>query len=78
MDRLKPDILILDMNMPILDGLATMKMLRQQGNRVAVIVLSGLSDTYIVAETIAYGAHSYILKEDAPTQIVNAIYNSLP
>ncbi len=52
-ERLKPDILILDIHMPILDGLATMKMLQQLGFSVAVIVLSAINDPFIVAETIA-------------------------
>ncbi len=75
-ERLKPDILILDIHMPVLDGLATVKMLRRQGSRVWVIILSGINDPYIVAETITCGAHSYILKEDAPAHIISAIYRA--
>ncbi len=76
MKKLQPDILILDIHMPILDGLATMRMLRRQGSNAAVIVLTGIDDPYIVAETITFGAHSYILKEDAPAHIISAVYRA--
>ncbi len=72
----KPDILILDIQMPILDGLAAMRMLRHTGSRVTVIVLSGLDDPYYIAESKTYGAFGYILKEDAPAQIMSAVYDA--
>ncbi len=75
-ERLKPDVLILDIRMPILDGLAVMKMLRQQASRASVIILSGINDPYIVAESIICGAHSYILKEDAPAHIISVIHRA--
>ncbi len=76
-ERLKPDILVLDIHMPVLDGLAVMKMLRKRGCAAAMIVLSGVNDPFIVAEALTCGAHSYILKEDAPAHILGAIWSAV-
>ena len=72
-ETLSPDILILDISMPVMDGLTAMRILRQKGCKVPVIILSGNNDFDTVAESMKYGAHSYILKEDAPTNILKAI-----
>jgi DNA-binding NarL/FixJ family response regulator len=72
-ETLSPDILILDISMPVMDGLTAMRLLRQKGCEVPVIILSGNNDFDTVAESIKYGAHSYILKEDAPENILKAI-----
>ncbi len=73
---LMPDVLILDLRMPVLDGLSALKLLRNDNNKIAVIILTMSEDPYYVYESIHCGAHSYILKEDAAALILSAVHRA--
>lgn len=68
-----PDVLILDLQMPIMDGIQAMECLRQSGSKVRILILSAFSDEQYYTEVLALGAWGYYLKEDAPTMIVEAV-----
>jgi DNA-binding NarL/FixJ family response regulator len=67
------DVVVLDMNMPVLDGLATTRELQQQYPRLRVLMLSMLTNEYTIAEVLAAGAHGYVLKNADKSEIVTAI-----
>ncbi|HEX8349429.1 MAG TPA: response regulator transcription factor [Hymenobacter sp.] len=67
------DLVVLDVNMPVLDGLATIKALRQQFPVVKVLVLSMLDHEQYVTRMLEAGALGYILKTATPTEITHAI-----
>ena len=67
------DVVLLDMNMPVLDGLATTRELQQQYPRLRILLLSMLSDEFTIAEVLAAGAHGYVLKNADKNEIVTAI-----
>jgi DNA-binding response OmpR family regulator len=62
----KPDIILLDIIMPKMDGLTMLKYLRtsDSGKSIPVIVLSNLSDDEKIAEALATGSHDYLIKSD--------------
>jgi len=60
--RLKPDIIITDMNMPFLDGLGFLEQLRLRGVGTKVIVLSGYDDFHYAKGSITYGVSDYLVK----------------
>ncbi|WP_248927207.1 response regulator transcription factor [Paenibacillus hamazuiensis] len=60
--RLKPDIILTDMNMPFLDGLGFMEQMRNRGVTAKVIVLSGYDDFQYARGSIAYGVSDYLMK----------------
>ena len=67
------DVVVLDMNMPVLDGLATARELQQQYPRLRVLMLSMLTNEYTIAEVLGAGAHGYVLKNADKNEIVTAI-----
>jgi len=62
----KPDLILLDIIMPVMDGIAMLKKLRQDnwGEKVPVIVLSNLTEAETTAETLESGVHDYLIKTD--------------
>lgn len=62
----KPDLVLLDIIMPVLDGMSVLTEMRKQdwGKSIPVIVLSNLSDEEKVAECEKQGIYEYLIKSD--------------
>jgi two-component system response regulator NreC len=71
--RLKPDALIIDINMPVLNGVEATRLLRRQAPHVKVVVLSLLSDSRSVFQALAAGASGYLLKDTTIDEMVLAL-----
>ncbi len=72
--ELKPDLLLLDINMPIMNGIEVLKELRRRKEECKVIVLSCHDEFEYVKEAMRYGAVDYILKHQIePESIVNIL-----
>jgi two-component system response regulator NreC len=72
-ERLRPDVLILDLMMPGLSGLEVLRVLRQRAPRTRVVVLSMYSATAFVAEALKNGATAYVLKGSTEADLVRAV-----
>jgi DNA-binding NarL/FixJ family response regulator len=71
--RLAPDVVIVDLRMPILSGMDVLRRLRADARMPAVILLAGnISDDEVV-EAMRLGAKGVVLKEMAPTLLVQCI-----
>jgi DNA-binding NarL/FixJ family response regulator len=70
---LRPDVVLLDMKMPGLDGLATIRRLRVQSPDVGIIVLTTFADDEVVFEGLRAGAAGYLLKDASGEQLLQAI-----
>lgn len=68
-----PDVVLLDINMPIKNGLDTLKILKKIYLNIKVVMLTVENDRKTIMEAIDIGADAYILKESAGTEIVRAI-----
>ncbi len=73
-ETLCPDVLLLDINMPGLRGVEVVRRLRQQPGAPRVIILSAHGDDEHVMALLAAGARGYILKDENPSVIVDAIH----
>ena len=71
--ELQPDILILDVGMPDMDGIETAKAITALGLPTKILALSMHSSKRFVTEMLASGASGYILKEAAMKEIIKAI-----
>lgn len=68
-----PDIVLLDINMPVMDGMETLKRLREEYKTLKVIVLTMHNEVSMVSKMMSLGANSYIPKTEASDQIMKAI-----
>lgn len=69
--QLKPDVLILDIEMPICDGFEVLKGIREQGLRVKTIMFSTLTERGAsqTIKALSLGAHDYVLKPSSGTNV---------
>ncbi len=72
-DANNADILILDINMPQLDGIEVLKKFNSKEKRPKVIVLSSYDDVKLVKEVLQIGAQGFVPKKSAGEHIVNAV-----
>ena len=70
---LQPDIILLDLEMPILDGVETIRRLRQQQPNFRVIVFTAFDNDERIIHAVQAGANGYLLKEAPRDEIFNAI-----
>lgn len=68
-----PDIILLDINMPVMDGFATLPQLKKLYPEIKVIVLSWNNDMTWVTSMMNLGANSYLTKDDESANIIDAI-----
>jgi DNA-binding NarL/FixJ family response regulator len=71
--QLVPDIAILDLAMPELNGLETTRQIRAAVPGVEVLIFTMHDSEKVMRETIAAGAHGYLLKSDAPRYVACAV-----
>ena len=72
-DRHHPDVVLMDIRMPHLDGIAATRLLRAQPAPPAVIVLTTFDADELVIRALQAGAAGFLLKNTAPADIVRAI-----
>jgi DNA-binding NarL/FixJ family response regulator len=68
-----PDVILMDLSMPVLDGVAATREIVLAAPSVRVLVHTAYSQAPIVREAFAAGAHGYLLKDSSPTTLVDAI-----
>ncbi len=73
MDK-KPDVILMDLNMPVLDGIETTKALKKKYPQIKVIVLTMEEDEKFIVHLIENGASGYLLKNTDPDEMLEAIH----
>jgi two-component system, NarL family, response regulator NreC len=70
---LKPDVLVMDVGMPILNGIEATKQIVDQCSTTSVVILSMHSDEAYVMRALKAGARAYLLKDSAAADLISAI-----
>ncbi len=68
-----PDVVLLDINMPLKNGLDTLRVLKKLYKDIKVVMLTVENDKNTIMEAVDIGADAYILKESAGIEVVTAI-----
>jgi two-component system, NarL family, response regulator LiaR len=71
--RLSPDVILMDLVMPVLDGVQAMRALHDRGSRSQVIVLTSFLDDERILPAIRAGAAGYLLKDVEPAELAAAV-----
>jgi DNA-binding NarL/FixJ family response regulator len=69
-----PDVVLLDLNMPVLDGVGAIRRLRAEHPDVAIVVLTTYADDASVLDALRAGARSYLTKDADHTEIAQALH----
>lgn len=71
--KFKPDVVLMDIRMPDMDGLEAMERLKKKSPETAVVVLSTYDNPTYIARTVALGARDYVLKGAPRKDLISAI-----
>jgi DNA-binding NarL/FixJ family response regulator len=69
----RPDVVLLDLNMPRQDGMETLPLLRGEFPTTRVVVLSGLDDALVGAKAVELGADRYVQKGVDPDTLIGIV-----
>ena len=75
--RLRPDLIVTDLSMPVLNGIEAMHKLRQAGSNSKVVFLSMYRESEIVQACFDAGALGFVIKSDMQTDLVAALNEAL-
>lgn len=76
-ESLHPDVIVLDMAMPGLNGVEVARRVVQKSPKCAIVILSMYAAEGYVREAIAAGAKAYVLKQDSAEELVRAIREAI-
>ena len=76
--ELSPDILLLDVEMPFLNGIEVARRLRKDGNKVQILVLSAYDDNEYIRQMLINGAAGYLIKDESPEHIIESMRRLIP
>jgi len=71
--ELKPDVAVLDIGMPLLNGVDATRQIRKLSPQTEILILTMHDSDQLVQEVLAAGAHGYILKDDADRNLIAAV-----
>jgi DNA-binding NarL/FixJ family response regulator len=69
----EPDVVLMDLSMPVMDGIAATRALHSNHSNARVVVLTSFSDVARVREAIAAGAAGYVLKDCTAEELLAAV-----
>lgn len=72
-NQLRPDVLLLDIEMPGMNGIEVVRRLEEADEIVNILVLSAYDDQEYILEMLGNGAAGYLLKEETPEYILDAV-----
>ena len=76
-DELQPQLILLDNNMPLLNGIETLKRLRQEGYSGKVLLFTVSDAEKDVRDALRYGADGYLLKDMEPEKLIQQVREAL-
>ncbi|WP_256991059.1 response regulator transcription factor [Rhodococcus sp. 06-235-1A] len=71
---LSPDVVLMDVRMPVVDGLAATEMLRAEGITAAILVLTTFDTDEYLLRALRAGANGFLLKDTPPRDIIDAVH----
>ncbi|MDE7214560.1 MAG: response regulator transcription factor [Clostridia bacterium] len=74
--RLKPDVVLMDIRMPNMNGVVATKRIKELDDNIKIIILTTFDDSDYILSAINNGASGYLLKDIGATALIDAIKNA--
>ena len=74
--KLLPDAIVMDISMPVMNGLEATREITRQFPQTRVVVLSQHASAEMIREALKAGAHGYVIKSEASTNLIAALYKA--
>lgn len=71
--ELKPDVIVMDLKMPVMNGLVAIEEIKKSDPKTPILVLTSFTDDEMVISAIQMGVNGVILKDSPPEQLLNAL-----
>ena len=76
-EQLKPDVILMDLNMPKMSGLEVIKALNKTNNSVPIIILTTFNDDNLIIEALSLGAKGYLLKDTTRQELIRTVESAI-
>lgn len=73
----KPDLTIMDITMPVMDGIEAVKGIKELDKDARIIMCSAMGQQALVIESIQAGARDFVVKPFQPENVLEAVYKSV-
>lgn len=71
--QLNPDVILMDLRMPVLDGLSAIEIIRRQLPRIAIVILTNFNEDEMMVKGLSAGAKGFLLKDTDRATLLNSI-----
>jgi DNA-binding NarL/FixJ family response regulator len=72
-ERFRPDVVVVDVRLPGIDGISAVKRIHQAAPKVKVVIFSAYGDKRLLSDAIAAGARGYVMKGSPPEDLMRAV-----
>jgi NarL family two-component system response regulator YdfI len=76
-EELKPDVVLMDLNMPKRGGLEAIRALKEKNNPVPVVILTTFNDFNLIREGLSLGAKGYLLKDSTREELIRTVDSAI-
>ncbi len=75
--QLKPDVILMDIRMPVMDGVESVRLIKRQHPEIIVIILTTFDDDEYILDALTNGANGYLLKSIQTEKLIRCIKDSV-
>jgi DNA-binding NarL/FixJ family response regulator len=72
-EKQQPDVILMDINMPVMDGIAATEVIKQRWPQIQIIILTTFQEVDFVKTALTHGAEGYLLKAIHPKDLASSI-----
>ncbi|MEX1030106.1 MAG: response regulator transcription factor [Paenibacillaceae bacterium] len=76
-EQYKPDLVLMDIQLPIMNGIEAIKKIRERNSKVIILILTTFNEDEYVIEGLANGANGYLLKRAEYTLLLQSIRDAM-